>query len=163
MEIQRAVHSPPQVGVLDGDHLAMMFPSPVVGAPFFQAAVEDAVDVAACGHDGDVRRLRYGLQSADESQELEALAMRVRFIILDLHRVRAVVGFEHEAPPAGSIEPVGARAQKKVGCGDAHVGPFRKVTAIRARLAYRATEAAAANRCVIQAEHSAASGAPPNG
>ena len=67
MKMKRSIDAPPQVGVLYGHHLAVMLPTPVVGAPFFQPAIEHTVEVRAVGDDGHLCRLRQGLEAANQS------------------------------------------------------------------------------------------------
>ncbi len=111
MEMKRSIDAPPEVGVFDGDHFAVMLPSPVVGAPFLQAAIEHAVEARTFGDQGHPRRLGQGLETPHKCEQFETFSAGLRLGILDLHRVRAVVGLERKGPPAGPAGSVGARME----------------------------------------------------
>jgi hypothetical protein len=55
VETQGSINSPPKVVVLDWHHFAVPLPFPAVGSPLVEAAIEDAVDVAAGSDEREAR------------------------------------------------------------------------------------------------------------
>jgi hypothetical protein len=81
MKLKCPIDALPQIQVANWNQLAKPLPSPLPLPPLANAAADSSADVLAASDQCDVRGLFESLESADDGQQLQSIAVSVWFRI----------------------------------------------------------------------------------
>ncbi len=116
VELQGTIQPLPKVRVLDGHHLAEVFPSPLVSAPLGKAVPDARPHVVAALDERHSRGLIERLERPYDRQQIKPLNREVGLGVMGLELPLAVVASQDELPTAALTGAINVRKQQEVRC-----------------------------------------------
>lgn len=120
MKSQRAINSPPEVEVFDRHQFAKRLPLPVVGSPLLEPLLDPTRNVFAGRDQSYVRRLIEGFEPSHSRQQLEPLALHVRFFVGRFELGGSVGGLQDKTPVSSLAIAASLGIEQKVGSAGCH-------------------------------------------
>src|SRR5262245_46386405 len=100
MNLQGSIQTPPEIPVLDGNHLAVALPVPIVCSPIVQTVPDSPPNIVALGEERDTGRQIDGLKTSHDGEQFQAFALDRRLRVFYLYFRMAIGCLKQEMPVA---------------------------------------------------------------